>query len=294
MQKVKAVTHAGLFHADEVFAVAELLMLFEVQLERTILRDKDLEDYLSDYDGFVLDIGRKRDPINLQYDHHHTELTRIDGYPYATAGLIWADYGHQIVRKYYPDSDIDLIWKWVDEKLIKGIDAHDDDAAYELNAVCKAGEVEVKSLSNVISTYNHTDVNDHDEQYIRFAAAVDLATVMLKSEMDYAAKVSVSLKGFEATFDGELCIMDKGGPWQHAIDLKHPYVLYVLAPSNHPGSPYSLTAVPVKPGSRKVKAPILRGDFTGFIHKGQWIAGGEKDDLIKLAKYNINAYTTNF
>lgn len=66
-------------------------------------------------------------------------------------------------------------------------------------------------------------------------------------------------------------------------------VLYVIEPSNHPGSKFSMTAVAKKEGSRDVKVPIKRSpDFKEFIHEGKWIAGSNSvRKLIQLAYYNI-------
>ena len=57
----KALTHAGIFHADDVFAAAVLELVFpDIIIERA----KTVPDH---YDGLIFDIGAGK------YDHHQGE-----------------------------------------------------------------------------------------------------------------------------------------------------------------------------------------------------------------------------
>lgn len=77
-------------------------------------------------------------------------------------------------------------------------------------------------------------------------------------------------------------------PWKEFIHNEYPGVKFVIGPSAHPGNPYSLIAVPVSPESREVKCEIERPEwFHGFIHLGKWIAGGDLEQLVKLAEWNF-------
>lgn len=123
-------THAGLFHTDEILAYV-IISLAGLELE--LVRLTSLED-LPD-DGLLADIGRKYNSKLFQYDHHQGFLTREDGYPYATAGLIWKHYGLEAVENClqlsdYPDTTdfLQQVVQQVDDKFIKGIDAHDADS----------------------------------------------------------------------------------------------------------------------------------------------------------------------
>ena len=71
-------THAGKFHADDVFATA-LLQILRPDIK--ITRGFVVPD---DFDGIVYDIGFG------MFDHHQEPReTRPNGIPYAAFGLLW-------------------------------------------------------------------------------------------------------------------------------------------------------------------------------------------------------------
>lgn len=66
----KIVTHEGTFHADEISGVALLLRLFPgVPVERTYTPS---EADFSDPSVIVLDIGRRYEPLQSNFDHHQS------------------------------------------------------------------------------------------------------------------------------------------------------------------------------------------------------------------------------
>jgi hypothetical protein len=117
---------------------------------------------------------------------------------------------------------------------------------------------------------------------------------MLLAEIQKAYFLDQAITEFDylATFerDGKVVVLEKFVNWREIICEKHPDALFVILPSGHPGSPFSMIAVPVNPTSRKLKREINRSDwFEGFIHQGKWIAGGESViELVNLADYNLN------
>jgi uncharacterized UPF0160 family protein len=81
---MKASTHDGRFHADEIFALA-VLNLFYPDLE--IIRSRDENIYKNT--DIIVDVGYVYDPDNLIFDHHQRSfsLKRESGIPYASFGL---------------------------------------------------------------------------------------------------------------------------------------------------------------------------------------------------------------
>ncbi len=68
----RIVTHSGRFHADEVFAIAFLLVFLqkkpgELHIERT---RRDLSQELSDQTVAVIDVGGVHNPTLNNFDHH--------------------------------------------------------------------------------------------------------------------------------------------------------------------------------------------------------------------------------
>ena len=79
-------THAGKFHADDVFATA-LLQILRPDIE--ITRGFTVPD---DFDGIVYDVGFG------MFDHHQEPReTRPNGVPYAAFGLLWRVLGPGLV-----------------------------------------------------------------------------------------------------------------------------------------------------------------------------------------------------
>lgn len=290
---MKVYTHAGLFHADEIFAVAILVLAGETEERSDIIRLQKLNNIPND--GIIVDIGRTLDPNNQAFDHHQGFLTRADGYPYASAGLVWDNFGDAVIEKLFSglnQQEIQHVIKYVDERLIKGLDAHDADNAYAHTAACSAGKVSILSISNLINLLNGSDITDNQEAFIRVLEQIAIPTLQLMIQRGVEHLRSEA--NFEAYFRlheiDRIGILDKHFPWQEIVHSRCPDLLYLITPSTHPGGKYQLLAVTESPESRIVKHPIERSEeFTEFIHQGKWIAGSNSiESLEKLAIYNIN------
>ncbi len=100
-------THAGRFHADDVFSAALLRILRpDIRIFRGFNVPKN-------FDGIAFDIG------NGEFDHHEKERKRRpNGMPYAAFGLLWKEYGHYLL----PLEEA----KRFDEKFIQPLDLDDN------------------------------------------------------------------------------------------------------------------------------------------------------------------------
>jgi len=68
--KIKIVTHAGRYHADECMAIALLSFFYDIEsIER---REPSLDDFY-DRSVFVIDIGSQYNPDYSNFDHHQNE-----------------------------------------------------------------------------------------------------------------------------------------------------------------------------------------------------------------------------
>lgn len=85
---ITILTHDGVFHEDEVVAVAILTTLFK---NHRVVRTRDPEE-ISMAD-FVVDVGDVYSHLHRRYDHHMA-VTPNDGFghKYSSAGLIWKHY----------------------------------------------------------------------------------------------------------------------------------------------------------------------------------------------------------
>jgi len=286
-KQMKYNTHAGFFHCDEIagFAICRLAKV-ATELERlTDMSNLPIGE-------IVADIGRIDDPSQLRFDHHQEFILREDGFPYASAGLLWKEYGRKAITECIGDhKSLDDIWKRVDEKLIKGIDAFDSDSDYTLKGNCVAGEVNIQSLSNIVSMYNTKDLKDHSEQKKSFLLAADLISMVLESTIKSAKKQIEDSERFDSIVEIKegYAILPEFLSWKEIVHERYPDLRFIILPSAHPTNTLSMIAVPINPQSRKLKLEIERPPwFKGFIHQGKWICGSDsKEELILLAECNL-------
>lgn len=125
---IVAVTHPGVFHADDVFAAAFLALFKEYFPRHTgitpawieIVRSANLDKYTYD-NCIVFDIGLGK------FDHHQTnseirpESTDENPLPYAAFGLLWGELAPLVF-------DDDFV-KRFDESFVQAIDLQDNGVA---------------------------------------------------------------------------------------------------------------------------------------------------------------------
>lgn len=120
-------THNGLFHSDEVVACAIIKLmvekLYSSQDKVRIIRTRDLDILNSECD-YVVDVGGGK------FDHHQKggNGQRIDGTKYASAGLVWKEFGYVILHFMQSLSieEINETFNLIDENVIKKVDMEDN------------------------------------------------------------------------------------------------------------------------------------------------------------------------
>ncbi len=113
---MKIVTHNASFHADDVFSISALLILYP---EAQVLRTRDVE-IIRDAD-IVVDVGGVYDSETNRFDHHQKDGAgkRENGIPYSSFGILWKKFGEEICGS-------SLVMKRIDESLVQTIDAADN------------------------------------------------------------------------------------------------------------------------------------------------------------------------
>ena len=112
-------THNGIFHQDDVVAVALLSILHGNNI--TVKRTRDV-NILSTCD-YVVDVG------GGELDHHLPggNGVRENNIPYASAGLVWKKYSYDILKAFdCPDKLIYEVAKKVDKNIIEDVDKIDN------------------------------------------------------------------------------------------------------------------------------------------------------------------------
>ncbi len=295
MEKFKIGTHNGTFHSDEVFASAIILGIFQ---EAEIVRTRKVE--LLEPCDVVFDVGGGK------YDHHTTgKQYRENKVPYASAGLIWRDFGKKYLVKNVIDlneDEINNVLKSVDESLFVTIDALDNGE----NII--SSEFKIKTISSVISDFN-SNWNESTISDKKFNEAVSLAKIVLKNQVNRVVSQikakTIIVDAFKNREQAELLILTTFCPWQeHLLSMdKNHEVLFAIYKDMNNG--YRIQVVPKKLGeftaikdlpeewAGKSDEEIVKATGVAdaiFCHPGRFIAGAASySGIMKMAQLAIEA-----
>ncbi len=193
MNKInQIVTHNGIFHADEVMAVAIIRIL---KPELQVVRTRDpvvIENSL-----IAVDVGDVYEDYALRFDHHQRAGAgeRPNGIPYSSCGLVWDNFGRGVCGNYFePLLDIQALFEMVDSGLISAIDLIDCRGSKALGI---PEGIPFFSISQVISGFNGTE----DSEDAAFEKAVTFAGSVLNNELRRCAEVVKSQRQLEEYMD---------------------------------------------------------------------------------------------
>lgn len=274
MTDITIVTHDGNFHADDVFSIAALKIIFP---SFNLIRTRDAK-IISQAD-IVIDVGNEYDPDKGRFDHHQRggAGSRENGIPFSSFGLIWQKYGLALCQGNQTVADS------VDSGLVSTIDAID--CGYV------KGVEQGISLSQTISMFNPTwqESSDFDSC---FNEAVEFAVRLLKRFIAAASGSAdakkIVAKAIDDADDPRVIVLEQYTPWKKTVHSLSNEALYMVYPS-HSGK-WIIQTVPVEPGSFEDRKSLpqpwagLSGDefqaVTGlddatFCHNGLFIAGAE-------------------
>ena len=162
-------THDGVFHTDELMAVAILKLYIEFnKCTLEIVRSRN--DVSMDSADLVFDEGMMNE--GKYFDHHQPldEYHNDDNVPLASAGLVWKDLGYHLIKhvirhmefENIDDTAVLSIWNKIDTKLITPIDAADN--GVNLYKDYKNRPVD---LSTVITMFNHYQSDIQNKQFYK-------------------------------------------------------------------------------------------------------------------------------
>ncbi len=308
------VTHNGKFHADDAWAVAVLHILFP---EADIVRTRD--SAVIEAADFVVDVGGIWDPATGRFDHHQKgfEGARASGVPYASAGLVWREFGGRCVAALAAlhtgqQMDADTAQQMayaIDSDIVQYLDLSDVGAAK--NAPGGYG------MSAVVSGYNP---NWMDEQRLGYGAEAEAyrlaqfrkAMAFLADVMANAVKYRVGailalaqVRQAEPMDGGRLLVLKNAAlPWTSVVRKEMPKVLFVISHSLSEDR-YMLHTVPATTETFDARADLpepwagLRDEelaaVTGvpdakFCHNGRFIAAAKTfEGAYAMAKQALQA-----
>lgn len=302
-------THSGKFHADDVWAVTVLDIVFP---GCDLIRTRD-PDKIRAAD-FAVDVGGVWDPQSGRFDHHQKGFdgARLSGVVYASAGLVWKEHGARCVeiiaraRAGYdvaPEQAREIAYA-IDNDLVQYLDMADTGAAR--NAPGGYG------LSAVVSGFNPTWI---DEQQAGNVAAADMLRLQrFRRAMDFMADIIANaviyrvgsmravdlVRQSERLEDGRLLLLKNGAmPWSTVVRREMPKVLFVIG--YHLGEQrYMINTVPANTENFEARkdlpeawAGLRDADLaavTGvadavFCHNGRFIAAAKSfDGIMAMAR----------
>lgn len=235
---MKCYTHTGVFHADEVLATAILREIARYKKNEKFSLSRVLEAP-EDEDAIIFDIGGGK------YDHHSCEIEyRDNGVPYASAGLIWRDFGSEYLKTVEcSDAYIFDVLAEIDENLIQAVDARDNGYKEYSPAYCP-GNV---TLSDMVAFFNPiwNEIGSHGAGHSYFWTAVNVTQAIFRRFVkrivsEYEAR-SVVVESM-AKAENHILILEHFVPWQKLVVNETDDIWFVIYPSKRGG--YNWQVVP--------------------------------------------------
>jgi uncharacterized UPF0160 family protein len=266
-KKYVVVTHNGMFHADDVFAVATLSLLLRGNIK--IIRSRNPQDWTKG--DFVVDVGGEYNPEKGRFDHHqkNSPTPRENKSPYAAFGLVWKKYGEALCGS-------KEVANKIDEKIVQCIDILDN------------GTFDLPSFENEITPYLLQDFvtsfvptwKEGTSQKEAFIEAVGFAKKVLSREIIRAKNsfeaVDVVKKAYETSNDKRVIILDSHLPWRETLtQFSEP--LFVIGPDEENGT-WAVVAVPKEMGTFDLRKSFPES-WAGKVDGELAIASGVPDSV---------------
>jgi uncharacterized UPF0160 family protein len=203
-------THSGIYHADDVFAVATLRLLFPGS---KVIRSREEEAYKEA--DFIVDVGGMYEPTHCRFDHHQSgfSMTRPNGIPYASFGLVWKEFGEALAGSEGA--------KIIDQKLISPIDALDN--GFPIDTPLIEG-IKRYDVSDVFNAFMQRPDSSEEDMMKSFMLVVEIAqNLILKeienSELVIEARIEVE-KDYRRAIDKRIVTLAKLLPWKEILSSK--------------------------------------------------------------------------
>lgn len=260
------VTHAGMFHADDVFSYALLNLLNNIQenpVEYHLKRVNNAVDIPENAD-IVFDIGGGKFDHHQDLNQFHEDENKT---PYASFGLLWTEYGREIINYVLKDTKNvtqetkDDIFNSFEKSLVIPIDANDNGiSTNDFN------------VSNVIRDFN--DEAGSDDAFLN---ATNLAQGIIGRRL---GNVVVKVNKEQAILSNtkfitpEIAVLPFHGPCSKLSEL-HPDLKLVIYKSNRNGFNINVVRDKLEDGTYVDRFTIPQSAATMqgvvFLHKAGFL-----------------------
>ncbi len=200
-------THDGRFHADELFAISALILQYG---DFEVVRTRDPEIYSRA--RLRVDVGMKYNPSTGDFDHHQDDfnMKRGCGTPYASAGLVWHNFGRGLVKS-------DMAFDFIDKKIIRPIDAADNGIYPVIHGI------KPTLLAEIVGSYSPEWNSDQDIDDC-FYDALDFSLGFLRRKIGFANSLEPANELIEEAIresNGRYVVFDPPTPpWKAKVSNK--------------------------------------------------------------------------
>ncbi len=252
-------THSGMFHPDDVFAVATLLLVYP---EAHIVRTRDVNVIQSA--NIAVDVGLEYDPERQRFDHHQSGGAGIrpNGIPYASFGLVWKEYGEWLAGVEGKDL--------IEQKLVMPIDAPDNRVSV-YNSVFEA--IEPFTIRDFFYSFIDDYTGGEDYLYKIFIKSVKAAKELLEREIKKAHERVGGMrevrKILENASNKSIIVLDKALPWEPIL-TPISEVFFVVYPRREGNW-----------GAKAIPATVYGMERKKYFPES-W-AGKEHDELVRVS-----------
>lgn len=296
MKEITIATHSGGFHADDVFAVATVILSLPSDTKYSIIRTRDEGSFLeADY---VVDVGQVCNPSLGRFDHHQPDGAgvRENGIPYASFGLVWKEFGTAI-------SGSSDVAKAIEQRLAFPIDALDNG----VNIYSPIFEgVRPYTISDYLYSYWIDENVDEENLSQVFHRAVSMAKDLLVREITKTKNILLDQQKVEEVYrnteDKRIIVLDTYLAWGKVL-MEKPEPLVVVYPSSD-GLQWNAKTVSADANSfvRRILFPLswagkvteelqklTRVNDALFCHRNRFIATAKsKEGAFQLARFLIS------
>lgn len=296
------VTHSGGFHADELLSSVILTRLFP---DADVIRSRDKAWITPGADRIIYDVGGDFDAEAQIFDHHQRpNPLRVDGQPYSSFGLIWAQYGRDYLRAMeVPEHDIETIHDSFDRGFVLPVDLLDNGAVNASEAgPLFAGLTLPVLLESLKPVFDENDAGADDRA---FMAALPVARAFVEAQIKrraakYRAEAMV-MAAIEAAGEGRVLELAMGMPFRAGVEKAGAdHLLFVVHPR---GADWTLTTIRLGGDTFESRAdlPAAWAGLTDaaleaasgvagakFCHNGRFIAvATSRDAILEMANLAV-------
>lgn len=262
-EQVIITTHDGIFHADEVLAIAMIKFFLPIGTNFVINRTRDknwLELSTLPNKVWAVDVGGKYNPESLNFDHHQDKT-------FPASNLLVLE--HLISQGLIKGQHVNALMKL--NKGISDFDVNRNEIIQKFAAFKGENDTPVTSISEILSGFNR-DPSDPEEQNRAFDYAVQVAMTILMNTCFMADEVFAAINAWnKKIFIGDrVCMTTKYVPnWQNLAKVTDGEIqFYVCANPTQKGN-WNVTSVDSEkypmPTEEEIHAIIGAGNVE-FVH----------------------------